>query len=786
MFSNYFKIAWRNILRSKGFSFINIAGLSIGMAAAALIVLWLQNELSFDRFHTNADRIYNVYNVDKNEGIIYSWNTTPKVMAKSISQDYPEVEMVVRVNWPMPLLFTLGDKKLKATGNFVDSGFLQMFSFPMVQGDVKTALGNSSSVVITQALAKKLFGNENAMGKNVVIDNTESFTVTGILKDLPNNTTFQFEYLLPWSVLRAKGGDDEFWGNNSTNTFVMLKKEASLASIEPKIKALRSKYDKESPQMQTLLYPLNRSYLYGQFKNGVESGGRIESVRLFGIIALFILLIACINFMNLSTARSEKRAKEVGIRKVAGAEKKSLIAQFLGESVFISFIAGLLALAIVFVSLPYFADLVQKKLTLRFDDWRFWISGLTFVVFTGLLAGSYPALFLSGFKPVTVLKGSFKKAHALVTPRKVLVVLQFSFAIILIISTIIVRQQLQNAQDRQLGYSKDNLIYTFLEGDLEKNYPTIKNELLANGIAASVTKTSAPITEGWSNTWGIGWKGKDPNDKTVLDRYCADDDICQTAGLKILQGRDIDLDKYITDSTAVLLNESAVKLMKFKNPIGEIIQDNGTDWKVVGVVQDFILNSPYRAVEPMVIEGAKGWFNVVQIKFNQTKTTNQNLADAEKIFKKYNPNYPFEYTFVDEAYARKFENERRTEILAGLFAFLTIIISCLGLFGLASYMAETRVKEIGVRKVLGASVLGITQLLSKDFLLLVIIAFAIAAPLSYWGMSKWLEDYPYRVSIDWWVFVLAAAMAMAIAVLTISYQAIRAARANPIKSLRTE
>lgn len=786
MFSNYLKIAWRNLLRSKGFSFLNITGLAIGMAAAALIVIWLQSEISMDRFHANAARIYNVYNVDKNDGILNSWNTTPKVMAKTISQDFPEVEMAVRVNWRMSLLFTVGEKKLKAFGNFVDSGFLQMFSFPLVQGNPKTALGNSYSVVITQGLAKKLFGTDKAMGKNIVIDNAKTFTVSGVLKDLPNNTTFDFEYLLPWSVFRAQGGDDEYWSNNSTNTYMMLKKGATLASIAPKIKTLRSRYDKESPNMQTLLYPLERSYLYGQFDNGVESGGRIETVRLFGVIAVFILLIACINFMNLSTARSEKRAKEVGIRKVAGAEKKSLIAQFLGESVFISFIAALLALAIIWLALPYFAELVQTKLTIQWYNWKFWISALGFVVGTGLLAGSYPALFLSGFKPVSVLKGTFKKAHALVTPRKVLVVLQFSFAIMLIIGTIIVRMQLQNAQDRQLGYSKDNLIYTFLEGDIEKNYPIIKNELLSKGIAVSVSKTSAPITEGWSNTWGIGWKGKDPNDKTVIDRYCADDDICQTAGLKILQGRDIDLDKYITDSTAVLLNESAVKHMKFTNPIGETINDNGIDWHVVGVVQDFILKSPYLPVEPMVIEGAKGWFNVIQMKLNQTKTTKQNLAAAEKIFKKYNPNYPFEYTFVDEAYAQKFENEKRTGILAGLFAFLTIIISCLGLFGLASYMAETRVKEIGVRKVLGASVLGITKLLSKDFLLLVIIAFAIAAPLSYWGMNKWLEAYPYRVTIEWWVFALAAALAILIALLTVSYQAIKAATANPIKSLRTE
>lgn len=786
MINNFFKIAWRNLLRKKGFSFLNISGLAIGIAAASLIIIWLLNEVSFDRFHANTDRIYNVYNAFKNEGKINSWNTTPMVMAKAIQQDYPEVESVVRDHWPQQLLFTNGEKKLKVSGNCVDSGFLNMFSFPLIKGSPNTVLNNNYSVVITESLAKKLFGDEEPVGKTVMIDNKDNFTVTGVLKNLPNNTSFDFEYLIPWSYMRGRGWTDEFWSNNSTNTYVMLKKEASLASIAPKIKTLRSKYDEESPKMETFLYPLSRSYLYGRFDNGKESGGRIETIRLFAIIAAFIILIACINFMNLSTARSEKRAKEVGIRKVVGAEKKSLIGQFLAESILISFIAGLFALAIILIALPYFGDLVQKKLSLSFSDYRFWLAGIAVILFTGLLAGSYPALYLSSFKPVAVLKGSFKKVHALVTPRKVLVVLQFTFAIMLIIGTIIVRQQLQNAQDRQTGYSKDNLVYSFLEGDIEKNYPIIKNELLGSGIAESVTKTSAPITEGWSNSWGFEWKGKDPNNKTVLDRYCADDDICKTTGLQIVQGRDIDLDKYITDSTAIILNESAVKHMKFANPIGETIKDNDIEWHVVGVVKDFILKSPYRPVEPMVIEGAKGWFSVMQIKFSQTKTTAQNLAAAEKIFKKYNPNYPFEYTFVEEAYGKKFEDEKRTGKLAGLFAFLTIVISCLGLFGLASYMAENRVKEIGVRKVLGASVFGITKLLSKDFLTLVIISFVIAAPLSYWSMSKWLQDYPYRVSIQWWVFVLAAALAMLIALLTVSYQAIKAAVANPVKSLRTE
>jgi putative ABC transport system permease protein len=786
MIKSFFKIAWRNLARNKVFSFLNITGLSIGITATILILLWIVYEMSYDQFHEKKDRIYEVYNSDLNDGKMGVWNTTPKVMAKSIQQDYPEVEHTVRVNWPNPFLFTVGEKRIKATGHIVDSSFLEVFSFPLVKGNSKTALNGVNSVVITQSFAKKLFGDEDPIGKTVKVDNADNFTVTGVLKNLPDNTHFQVEYLMPWGYLKQKGWDDENWGNNSTLTYVMLKENSGLASIAPKIKTLRSKYDKESPKMETFLYPFSRSYLYSKFENGKEVGGRIDIIKMFGIIAAFILLIACINFMNLSTARSERRAKEVGIRKVVGAQKNSLIGQFLGESVLISFIACMLALVMVWISLPFFNELIGTKLVLDVTDKWFWICGVTIILFTGVLAGSYPALYLSAFKPVAVLKGTFQKVHALVTPRKVLVVLQFTFAIILIISTIIVRQQLQNAQERQTGYSKDNLVYSFMEGDAEKNYNLIKEELLSSGTAVSVTKTSAPLTEGWSNTWGFGWQGKPENDKTIVDRFCADDAIAKTAGFTILKGRDFDLKKYPTDSTAVLINESAVKLMKFKEPIGQIINDNGIDWHVVGVIKDFVLRSPFHPIEPMVIEGAKGWFNIIQIKFNNQQSTAKNLASAEAIFKKYNTEYPFNYQFVDEEYSKKFNNEKRTSKLAGLFAFLTIVISCLGLFGLASYMAENRIKEIGIRKVLGASVTGITGLLSKEFLKLVVISFFIAAPVAWYGMYKWLQEYPYRITIQWWVFVLAGLGAISIAFLTVSFQAVKAALANPIKSLRTE
>ncbi len=786
MFSNYLKIAWRNLLRNKAFSIINISGLAIGMASAILIFLWIQNEVSYDRFHEKEDRIYEAWNQAKRNDEISSWNTTPKVLAKTVLQDFPEVEQTVRENGVGSLLFSVGEKSLTATGDIADSNFFKVFSFPMLKGSAKTALDDMHNIVLTEKLSNKLFGDEEAMGKIVRLNNEDNFTVSGIIKELPNNTRFNFEFLIPWSYGHFKGWDDEYWGNNSTTTYVLLKPAATLASIEPKLKTLRERYDKDDPHGGFFLYPISRWRLYSNFINGVEEGGRITVVKLFGLVAGFILLIACINFMNLSTARSEKRAKEVGIRKVAGAQKFSLIGQFLGESSLLAFMAGIIALLVVQISLPAFNELTDKKLCIDYTSPFLWVTGIGFMLFTGVLAGSYPAFFLSAMKPVKVLKGTFIPVKAAVSPRKILVVLQFTFAIILIIATIIVKQQINYAQNRENGYQKNNLIYHGLTDDLTKNYLLLKNELVSSGAAISVTKTSAPLTEGLSNSWGFEWPGKDPNDKTIFDRFIADDGIAATAGFKIIKGRDFNLKEYITDSTAILLNESAVKKMNLKEPIGQIIKDNGINWHVVGVIKDFILHSPFQATVPMVIEGAKGWFNNVHIKLNPKNTNAQNLKTAEVIFKKYNPAYPFDYHFIDDEYAKKFDDQKRTATLAALFAGLTIFISCLGLFGLATYMAQNRIKEIGVRKVLGASVANITTLLSKDFLKLVLIALSIAAPVAWWAMQKWLQNYEYRITISWWVFVTAGFLSVLIALITVGYQAIKAAAANPVKSLRTE
>lgn len=787
MFLNYFKIAVRNLLKSKGFSLINIIGLSIGMASAILILLWIYDEVQYDQFHEKKDRIYEAWNRHTFDGKPACWNTTPKVLARYITNDFPEVERTARVNWANNYLLSVGEKSMMVKGNIVDSTFLQVFSFPAFKGDIKTALYDNSSIVITRSLAKKLFDSEDVLGKTIKVDDKDVFKVAAVLQDLPHNTRFDFEYLLPWSYLRKTGGDDEYWGNNSTRNYVLLKPNVNLAAVQARMAGLRKKYDQSEPDGQFFLYPISRWRLYSNFENGKESGGLIEYLKIFGLIAVFILLIACINFMNLSTARSEKRAKEVGIRKVIGAMKSNLVGQFLGESILIALLAGIVALLLVSLSLPAFNQLTTKFLRIPFGSGGFWLAFIGFIVVTGLIAGSYPAFYLSSFQPTAVLKGTFRKVNALITPRKLLVIVQFSIAIIFIISTIVVQRQLKYAQDRNAGYDKANLAYHFLTGDLGKNFHLVKQELLASGVATSVVKTNSPITQGWSNTTGIMWPGKPVGDRTLIDRFVAEQDLVKTVGLQLVAGRDFDLQQFPTDSTGALVNESTVRVMNLKNPVGTVIEDDGSKWHIIGVVKDFILESPFYPTKPIVIEGAKSdWFNVIHFKLNPANTTAANLAKAETIFKKYNPNYPFEYKFIDEEYGQKFANEQRVAKLTSLFAMLTILISCLGLFGLATYMAANRVKEIGVRKVLGASTGSLAGLLSKDFIKLVMIAFVIACPIAWWAMNSWLSSYPYRTSIEWWLFLLTGAIALAIALLTVSVQAIKAAMANPVKSLRSE
>ncbi len=788
MLKNYFKIAFRNLWKRKGYSFINILGLTIGMASAILILLWIQNEMSFDRFFKKSDRLYTMYNRDKFNGEVWAWNTTPKIMAPTLKHDYAEVEDAVRYN-NITFLTSVGEKKFNIRGAFVDSSFLSMFDFPLIAGNAKQSLAGNYNIVLTEKMAKKLFGNEDPMGKVVLIDSNANFTVSAVLKDLPSNTSFEFEYLIPWAFMDKLDWNDKGWGNNSVTTYITLKPGTSHEAFDKKIKDITTSHSDESEKVFS--YLLSKRHLYGKSENGNLVDGQIETVRLFAVIAGFILLIACINFMNLSTARSEKRAKEVGIRKVSGALKGSLIAQFIGESVLLSAIAFVFAIIVVQLSLGGFNQLVGKELFINYSNPSYWLYAFLFILFTGFLAGSYPAFYLSSFTPVKVLKGTFKKANALVTPRKVLVVLQFTFAIILIISTIIVQHQIKYAQNRDAGYNRNNLVYAFMQGESDKHYLAIKNDVIKSGAVVSVTRSANPITQRWSDSWGFSWEGSTETDKKLdFTRLGSDADFIKTTGVKLKEGRDIDVYNYPTDSTAVMLNEAAVTAMHLKDPIGKEIRSGDFKMHVVGVINDFILESPFeKKVNPMMINGPNpngNYFQVMHMKLNGANNTADNISKLEKIFRQYNPQYPAEFVFADESYARKFKSQQRTGTLATLFAALTIFISCLGLFGLATYMAENRIKEIGVRKVLGASVFSITSLLSKDFLKLVGISLVIASPVAWWAMDKWLENYSYHISIEWWVFAAAGILSILIALATVSYQSIKAAVSNPVKSLRTE
>jgi len=788
MLKNYIKIAWRSLLKNKGFSFLNIAGLAIGMAAAMLIALWIQNELSYDRFHTNVKNIYLAYNRATFEGEIHCWNTTPTPLGPALKQEYAEVKSSVRVAWSDTYQVDFKGKKLQAKGFNADPEFLTMFSFPLISGNVDVALRDPNSIVITEDFAKNLFGKANAIGKVLKLDNKHNLIITGVLRNLPSNTRFQCDFILPWAFLKTMYGTaDGSWGNNSYRTYIQLQPDASINKLNQKIKDITIRHSNHDEDNEVFLYPFSEVYLHSVFKNGVPEGGRIEVVKLFAVIAGFILLIACINFMNLSTARSERRAKEVGVRKAVGALKSSLISQFLIESVIIAFIAGIIAVVLAQVFLPAFNSIVEWQLAIPYGQPVFWLYLLVFIIFTGVLAGCYPALYLSSFEPIEVLKGTFRSVSAVITPRKLLVIVQFTFAVVMIVSTIIIRRQIQYAQDRNSGYDKGNLISVYFSGDIKENQKLIKEDLLNSGAATAVTVTSQGLTEASSNSWGLTWQGKDPQAKISFDQIATNGDFVQTMKLKLLQGRDIDLEVFPTDSTACLLSQSAAKVMNFKNPIGQIINKDDVNWHVVGVFKDFIWGSPYESTTPMFVMGPKNnWSNGINFRLNAQKSVSASLKQAEAIFKKYNPAFPFNPRFVDQDYLTKFESQQRTGKLAGTFALLTIVISCLGLFGLAAYVAASRTKEIGVRKVLGASVGSIAGLISKDFLKLVFMAILIATPIAWYTMNAWLQSYTYRIVIEWWVFLLAGISAILIALITVGFQSVKAAMANPVHSLRSE
>ncbi|MBE8715558.1 ABC transporter permease [Sphingobacterium hungaricum] len=792
MIKNYFKTAWRNLLKNKAFSIINIIGLAIGMTGALLIALWLQNMLTMDRYHEKGDRLYIISNRDTDQGKLWAWVSTPKILGPSISTDFPEIENYSRYDDYNFFLTTFKEQKIISRTAFVDSGFFQLFTMPVLKGDINQVFDDPYSIVLTESYAKSLFGDEDPIGKIIRIDSVDQVAVKAVLKDLPANTQFKFQSLLPWSYARKIGYVDDNWSNNSIFTFILLKKDAMLEAFNQKIKKYISdhvntgdNYIKNTGEI--FAFPFRDMYLYNKGEGGNYTSGRIDLVRLFSYIGFFILAVACINFMNLSTAKSEKRAKEVGVRKVVGANKKSLIFQFLTESILISLVSVIIALFIVQLSLSSFNELVEKNLSLSVFEPQTWAFVLLFALLIGILSGIYPAFFLSSFNPIKTLKGKINATRKGFSVRSILVVIQFSIAIILIISTLIVYQQIQHTKNRSRGYDDNGLVYTQMKGSIEKNYNLIRSELLASNAITSISKNMSPITDLYSSGWGFTSAYSSEEDKkTQYNRFSTDADGIKNLGLILVEGRDIDVYTYPTDSLAVLLTESAVKKLHLENPIGETIDGDGEKRKVVGVVKDFIINSPYSNIDPMVIMGPKSWATTIHYRLNPDRPIDQNLKTIENVFKKFNPDYPFEYEFIDKTYQSKFSETQAIGTLSMLFAGLTIFISCLGLLALIAYIAETRTKEIAVRKVLGASMQQITSLLSTDFIKLVILSILIASPIAWWAMDNWLKDFSYRIDIKWYYFVIAGVMAILISLATISFQSIKAALANPVKSLRNE
>jgi putative ABC transport system permease protein len=783
MLTNYLKIAFRNLVKNRLFSLINITGLALGMAAATLLMLNIQYGLSVDQFHTKMGAIYLAYTKGIINGNLDCGEGTAAPLGPAL-KSYPEVRTVART-MDDSRQFGYADKKIPAEGQVTDPAFLSMFTFPLVAGNARTALNNPSDIVITQQLAARLFDGRDPLNKTLTTPEGEQFTVTGVLMDLPHNTRFNFDYLLSWSRIRGAGE----WNNESVNTWVELAPGANVNALNKQIEDIGKR--NAGPQhpgvavQTTFLYPFTKVYLAGRFVNGQPAGGNIDNLKMLGGLAAIILLIAAINFMNLSTARSEKRGKEVGIRKVVGAVRRSLVTQFIGESILMSLLAGMIALLLVQMAIPYFDNLAWVKLSIPWASPVFWCAAAAFIVFTGVLAGSYPAFYLSSFKPVKVLKGILQNGNALVKPRKILVVVQFVCSVVLINFTIIYQKQIRSELGREVGYAKDKLVFHPLTADLRRNYAAVKNELMSTGIAESVTQSSATVSRMNGRESGLKWAGMDPAANPGFALVMESGDFVRTMGLTLVAGRDIDLDTYPADTLACVINETSARVLGFKNPLGQVIMDVNERWKIVGVIKDFIVWGADEESQPVLIKGGVRQ-DYISLRIAGNRPFAENVVRASGILKKYNPAYITDLQFADKDYAWKFQQVRNTALLINTFTLIAIFVSCMGLLGLATYTAENRTREIGIRKILGASVTGVASLLTRDFVRLVLIAILIASPLAWFFMHAFLLHYSYRTSLDAWVLFVSGGIALLLALATIGFQTVRAAMASPVKSLRAE
>ncbi|HEX9510020.1 MAG TPA: ABC transporter permease [Puia sp.] len=790
-FKSYFKAAWRSLTSHKWYSAINIMGLATGTAVALLIGLWIWDELSFDQYHAHYGRLAQVMDVQTIQGEASTDEAIAIPLSNALRNQYGNDFRRIALVYPnFTHTVAVGDKKIPASGIWAEPDLPEMLTLKMKKGR-RDALKDPTSVLITQSLAKTLFGNEDPMNKVVRLDNMATVKVAGVYEDLPQNTRFYGTKLIlawdkaltvmPWLKDYQTKWDTRYWW-----LFVEMNEGVPIDKVSARIKDIIKSLVKGNNEA-ILLHPMSQWHLYNEFKNGQVAGGRIRLVRLFGIIGAFVLLLACINFMNLSTARSARRAKEVGIRKTIGSLRRQLIGQFLSESLLVALLAFILAIGMAQLSLPFFNHLTEKQISIPYGAPMFWVLMVGFIVFTGVVSRSYPALYLSGFRPVEVLKGSFIAGRSAALPRKILIVVQFSVSVILIIGAVVVYRQIQHARDRPVGYTREGLItVTMSTMDIYgAPYNTLRNALLETGAVSDMAKSSFRATEAPGNDTGFDWKGKDPNLVPMMGVFGVTHDFGNTIGWHIQEGRDFSR-SYPTDTGSVIINEAAVKLTGLRHPLGETIRFYGKSHIIVGVVRDMVMGSPYKPVQPTIFWLEYGSNNAMTVRLKPGIPLREALAKTEGVFKRFDPGGAFQYQFADEEYAKKFVNEERIGSLALLSAILAIFISCLGLFGLASFTAEQRTKEIGIRKVLGASVVNLWGLLLKEFVRLVILSLLIATPVVYYLMHNWLQQYEYRTALSWWIFALAGAGTLILTLLTVSYQSIKAALMDPVKSLKME
>jgi ABC-type antimicrobial peptide transport system permease subunit len=791
MFRNSFKATLRNLWKHRSFSFLNIAGLSIGIATAAFIFLWVEDEITFDHNLTQRDYIYRLMQNEKsNQGILTNGDT-PDALADVIKSEIPGIINAGRISWRMDELAVIGDKKIKTSGLYADPSFVAMCTLDFIRGDAATSLRQPQSVIISQSLAKACFGDEAPVGKTLNMNAGQAYsvdglyTVTGVFNDLPTNSSFHFQWISPYTTWTTANTWLKGWGNNLTETYIQLAPSASRAAVGKQLTNFLAKHQNGATNT-LLLFNANDWHLRDKFENGVQTGGAIRYVHLFSIIATAILLIACINFMNLSTARGEQRAKEVGVLKVVGAGRGSLVGKFISEALLLSSLAVLLAIALLYIFLPAYNTLVNKQLHIDLFQPTHLLSLVAIALGAGLIAGSYPAFYLSSFNPVHVLKGlKVKASGGAVAIRKGLVITQFTASVGLIVGTIIIYQQVQHIKDRDLGYTRNNLIYMDLHGNMKDHFEALKTRLLATGYVENAAVSLHDALHVYSYGSGLAWQGKDPNSKVPVHMNQVSFGYLATMHMKLLSGRDFYPTPKI-DSANVIINESMAKMMGKEGRLGGIIMSGTFSLQVIGIIKDFVYNDVYGSGAPLVFFDYGGNATVLALRFRDKANLRQALAKTASVITVESPDQPFAFKFADEDFDALFTSENLIGKLAGIFATLAIVISCLGLFGLAAYTAERRVKEIGIRKVLGASVQGLTGLLLKEFVQLITISCIVAFPLAYWALHNWLQGYEYRTAIHWWVFGLAGALALAVALVTVSFQAIKAALANPIKALRSE